>query len=215
MGKINRISVSSEELELLQKSGKTEHVISSVWPTDKPNCPCQAKIRELKTQLSQMSTNKAKELIASFGDKYECPRSKEGATQYKIHCQNCGELVATCYSTDAELSDYFDFHYVCRSVLVDKVEVIEETDEKGKIKKRRTTEQVGYWQGAMAINVSPIDLSIGIECACGEDTRDFRGNMTIPSKERIDRVKESMKGKRFGKSDSRFKATRILTKKDK
>jgi hypothetical protein len=114
----------------------------------------------------------------------DCDRDKRGMNQYKIVCANCKEAVGIVYATDITLSDYCDLHYSC------------ETDGDN-------------WFGAMAMQLSPIDGAIGIECACGQDTRDFRANTTLSTEDMDKLQKEADKGKVFGKKDSKFYIERI------
>lgn len=112
-------------------------------------------------------------------DYVECNHHHEYYNQYEIICNNCNNVVANCWSSDGSLSDYFDLHYVC--------------ENNGK-----------NWRGAMSLNISPIDGKLGIECACGQDTRDFRANNTLPLKEKNQRIIEGLKGREFGKGNSKF-----------
>lgn len=215
MGKINRISTSAEELELLLNSGKKERVLVAKFPTDKPDCECQPVLKKLRVDLSRMSTKKAEAKMAELGDRFTCPRSKEGAIQYQIICNNCGEVVAECYSTDAKLKDYFDLHYISRSELVEEVSEVEYVDKKGKTKIKKEKQTVGYWQGCMVLNISPNDLAIGVECACGADSRDFRGNLTMPAKRVASLVNKTMRGRNFGLQNSQYRVSKVLTKPSK
>lgn len=82
-------------------------------------------------------------------------KQAKGYHQYNITCVNCGDQVAVVWAKDDTLKDWCDLHYMC------------EHDK-------------NTWRGAMAVNVSPIDGLVGFECACGEDTRDFRANKELP-----------------------------------
>ncbi len=69
--------------------------------------------------------------------------------KYWIVCARCGDKVAYVWAENEKLDNWCDLHYYCWYT--------------------KTT-----WRGARAINVSPIDGKLGVECSCGEDTRDFR-----------------------------------------
>lgn len=113
-----------------------------------------------------------------------CPRDKTGMKHYNIVCSNCGEIVAQVWSADKELSDFCDLHYVVSH------------DDKN-------------WFGAATLNISQIDGKLGIECSCGQDTRDFRANNVL-SHAKIEEVEKiASKGRAFGKLDSKFKLKEI------
>lgn len=114
-----------------------------------------------------------------------CPRSSEyGMRKYQILCDNCGDSVAFIYATDESLTDWCDLHYTCFN--------------DGK-----------YWHGCMSVNISPIDQSLGFECSCGQDTRDFRANNTLPNNVLIKIIERNSKGREFNKKDSKFKVIKL------
>ena len=115
----------------------------------------------------------------------QCDRKSVGYKHYEIICNNCGHTLARCWAKDETLKDYFDLHYVCS------------TDGEN-------------WYGAMSLNLSPIDAKIGLECSCGQDTRDFRANTTLPSKKLKDKISANAIGKDFAKADSKFKVERKI-----
>jgi len=109
-----------------------------------------------------------------------CPRATEPKmARYSLTCKECKSLVAYVYATDTSLTDWCDLHYLC-------------------------SHDADYWSGAMAVNISPIDQHIGIECACGQDTRDFRANTTLPPQQALAIETENSKGRAFGKRTSKF-----------
>jgi hypothetical protein len=210
---INRISVSKDELKNLKATAEGKKSIYSFFPCDKFDCPCQAIITDYKNKLVLMSSEKRHDLINSIGF-ITCPRNKDGYTKYQITCNNCGEIVGECYAKDETLKDFFDFHYIVYSELVEeKKTVYEQNDEDGKpLEKQKKVikkETVGYWRGALAINISPIDGHIGIECTCGEDTRDFRANTTLPKPARDLKISQTKEGREFATDDSRFNVKEI------
>lgn len=110
----------------------------------------------------------------------ECPADKTDMEQYHIVCTVCKSKVAQLYSADETMSNFCDLHYIC------------ETDGQ-------------KWFGAFTLNLSPIDGILGIECACGNDTRDFRANKTLSPKQ-ISKIESvNSVGRIFGKPDSKFK----------
>ena len=113
-----------------------------------------------------------------------CPRSKnKGYTKYIITCANCGNPVAEVYAKDKTLSDYCNLH------------TISETDGE-------------HWFGCFALNLSPIDGSIGIECSCGQDTRDFRANNTLPQSKLNYMIEKTSQGRNFGVIGAKYKVTK-------
>lgn len=106
---------------------------------------------------------------------------KENRKKYDIICTRCGEKVAYVWADNDKLENWCDLHYLC---WYDK-----------------TT-----WYGARAINVSPIDGRLGIECSCGEDTRDFRAARGIPPVQRELLVNYILKHRDFGVPTSKYVA---------
>lgn len=106
---------------------------------------------------------------------------KDGRQKYELLCSRCGEKVAYLWARNEQLEDWCDLHYLCS---YDK----------------------DSWKGALAINVSPIDGKLGVECACGEDTRDHRANRTLPPIAKRLMIEYSIKHRDFGNSNSRFAA---------
>ena len=125
--------------------------------------------------------------LMSFGDRerfiekgpIDFVEDKGDRKRYDITCTRCGENVAYVWAIDDQLNEWCDLHYIC-----------------------------GYnkdsWFGAMAINVSPIDGKLGIECACGEDTRDFRTNRTMPPIQKKLMIDYVLKHRDFATPDSKF-----------
>lgn len=146
---------------------KGERLVTEAYlPNDKPSCKCDSmKLRE-QQKIAQMNDNQRQSYISKRI--MHCQRTKEADMKpYKIICNNCGEHVANVYSIDESLSDWCDFHY------------INATDGE-------------HWYGAITPNVNPYDYKIGIECACGIDTR-----------------KINSEGREFGQKDSKFKLVPI------
>lgn len=79
----------------------------------------------------------------------------KGYFKYKITCGKCGDEIAIVWSKDSTIKDWCDLHYLTKF------------DSRS-------------WYGCVAVNVSPIDDQLGFNCACGEDTRDYRANKSLP-----------------------------------
>jgi len=101
--------------------------------------------------------------------------------KYDIFCSRCSEKVAYVWAANDKLDEWVDLHYICWY-------------------------NKESWRGALSINVSPIDGRIGIECACGEDTRDFRTAKHIPPIRRTLMIEYSLKHRQFGSPESKFAA---------
>jgi hypothetical protein len=111
-------------------------------------------------------------------------KQKRGYRQYAVNCVKCGDQVATVWATDSTLKDWCDLHYVCWH------------DEH-------------TWYGAMEVQVSLIDEQLGFECACGEDTRDFRTAKSMSPVLRELAANYSMKHREFNKPTSAFLVTKL------
>lgn len=114
----------------------------------------------------------------------DCPKAKElGYKLYQVFCNQCGELQGYCYAKDEILKDYCDFHYI-------------QWVEKNKKKYE--------WHGCFTPHLSPIDYKLCLECSCGNDTRDFRANTTLPFKDAQRLEFRNSKGRNFGLNESKF-----------
>ena len=114
----------------------------------------------------------------------ECPKDKKGYKNYKVACTVCKSDIAILWAKDATLKDWCDLHYI-------------------------TEHDSEEWNGCMAVNISPFDLSLGFECTCGNDTRDFRANTTLSQKELSIKIKETEAGRAFNTKSSKFSVTEV------
>lgn len=201
MKQILRVSTSQEETEFLQKAGLKEREIIGFFPVDRADCACQAGIKDLNIKFSTMRPDEARAYKLKHKT-FQCPVDSKKLKQFDIVCNNCDSLLGKCYASDESLSDWVDLHYYCKSILVLQKRETGEIDKKGK--KVLETIEASYWQGALAVNISPIDQKLGFECACGEDTRDFRANQSLPDIVKVKKIKESSKGRSFNEKDSKF-----------
>ncbi len=114
-----------------------------------------------------------------------CPRSlKPDYKQFEIKCANCREVVAYVSAKDKTLTDFCDLHYLSW------------TDGK-------------KWFGCMAPQISPIDLSLNFECACGNDTRDFRVASNLRPPLAVEKEKQNALRRGFGLKKSAFVAVEV------
>ena len=175
--RVRKISPSKEALKGLGL--RTKRIIISHMPVE----PI-----ELQKKFAKQRAEILREMaLMNFGDRerfiekgpIDFVTDKGKRKKYDITCTRCGEKVAYVWAKNDKLDDWCDLHYIC-----------------------------GYnkdsWFGAMAINVSPIDGKLGIECACGEDTRDYRANKTMAPIQKNLMIEYVMKHRDFATPDSKF-----------
>ena len=104
--------------------------------------------------------------------------------KYFITCTSCGEKVAYVWARNEKLEGWCDLHYLC---WYDK----------------------DSWYGSMTVNVSPVDGELGFECACGEDTREYRSNRTLPPIPKALMSEYSLKHRKFAHPDSKFSTMEV------
>lgn len=167
------------------KASKLKKIeIYSFLPIDRADCPCQPEILKMKGKLAEMPPNKREQFVKDT-KVFVCPKNKTGYNRYELECKNCHQILGYCWASTPELLDWFDFHFT------------QWTDGK-------------FWYGCFTPHISPITQKLCLECTCGQDTRDFRANMTMPSKLST-MIEDSNKvGRDFGKSDSKFEVRQVL-----
>ena len=180
---MRKIFASGETDGIAKLSDNKKIEIYSFFPNDRANCVCQPLVLEWKNKLAILSSDKGKETIQKEGY-LVCPRSKVGLNRYQIACKKCKETLGYCWASDASLKDFCDFHYVSWS--------------DGK-----------EWHGCYTPHISPITQQLCFECSCGEDTRDFRANMTLSYKITSDKEKVNSVGREFNKADSKFEVRQV------
>lgn len=181
---MRKILASTEmKVEALRSKNKKVEIYA-FFPNDRADCECQKMVLEWKKKLAPLPSNKRKGLIQEAGF-LVCPRDKAGMNRYKITCKNCKETLGYCWATDSTLKDFCDFHYVSW------------TDGQ-------------EWHGCLTPHISPITEQLCFECCCGEDTRDFRANMTLSGKVAYQKEELCKVGRDFGKANSKF-SVRIVS----
>lgn len=194
-----RITASDNERVKLQALNLASREIIGFFPTDRADCECQPVIQDLQIKFGNMKPDeiaKRKAILKIL----ECPADKRGKKKFLVKCNECKEKIGVCFASDETLSDWVDFHYISKVQLVD--EEIQVIDDLGKMKKGKV--QKVYWTGALGINISPIDQKLGFECACGNDSRDFRANTTLSKKAREEFIRVTSEGRELGKDNSKF-----------
>lgn len=178
-----RIFASREVTKVAKLSPTKKINIYSMFPIDRAYCECQKLILDWKKSLALLNESQRQELLNKTPF-IECPHDKTNMKRFKIICASCGEGQAYCWATDSSLKDWFDLHY------------IQWTGD-------------GYWHGCLTPHISPVTQQLCLECCCGQDTRDFKANMTLNYK--IARQLELINsiGREFGKNDSKFIAKSI------
>lgn len=102
-----------------------------------------------------------------------------GMAWHEITCKACRKVQGYCLATNGTLRDWDEFHYTQRN--------------DGK-----------KWHGCMTPHVSPITSQLCLECCCGQDTRDFRANVTLPLRIAIGIEEKNRVGREFGRFGSKF-----------
>ncbi len=160
--------------------------VFSFFPVDPASCPCQVMIEQWKDKLAAMSETERNKVVEQT-QHLTCPRDKSGMNRYEIKCAKCGAVQGYCWATDATLKDFCDFHYV------------QWTDG-------------NEWFGNLTPNISPIDGSLGLECTCSNDTRDFRANQTMSLLQSIKIEESNREGREFSKPGAKFTVHKITAK---
>lgn len=182
-----RTIMASNDTSVKMQLAKQERLeVYSYFPIDQPSCPCQIVIERLKDRWGQMPQLDVHSEVHQ-NRVFVCPHDKTGYNRYQVICNECSEVAGYCWAKDATLQDYFDFHYY-----------------------QYTDGQV--WHGCLTPNISPIDLKLGIECCCGNDTRDFRANLTLPRRQAMIKESQNSEGRAFGKPGSKFRAVEMKGK---
>ncbi len=157
--------------------------IYSFFPIDPGDCECMAMVKEWKDKLLLTPPDKREALVEKTGH-LVCPRDKSSMRRYEITCKVCGQVEGYCWATNSTLADFCDFHYV------------NWTDGE-------------LWYGCLTPNISPITQELTLECTCGQDTRDFRANMTLSAKKAIEIERGNSIGRKFGDQKSKFKVMEV------
>lgn len=177
---MQRAIFASQDLNHKMKLMKKQRLsVYSFFPIDKGDCECAEMISDWKDKLVLM-TAKDREAEIEKRKFLECPRDKTLLNRYEISCKNCGEIQGYCYASDSSLSDFCDFHYT------------NWTDGE-------------LWYGCLTPNISPVDQKLTLECTCGQDTRDFRANMTLSAKKAIEIERQNKIGRDYDDPKSKFK----------
>lgn len=175
---------ASKEVSYLAKQSPNKTLrIYSMFPIDRGDCECQKIIFDWKRKMAVMNDSSRKQFTTE-NPFLECPRSKVGMKRFEITCGNCGDLQGYCWASDASLKDWFDFHYV-QWVKDD------------------------FWHGCFTPHVSPITQQLCLECCCGQDTRDFRANMTLNERKALMMESNNAIGRDFNKRDSKFTVKKV------
>ena len=178
-----KVPISREMEQEVLKTIEKKIEIYSFFPVDRSTCDCQPLVKEWKDSLSILSEKKKRGRVKNQGHLI-CPRDKTGMSRYKVTCNNCKEVLGYCWATSLSLTDWCDFHYVCRT-------------------------NGEEWFGCFTPHISPVTEQLCLECTCGSDTRDFRANMTLPGKT-VYEIEESNKvGRDFNEPDSKFKVSKV------
>jgi len=174
---VRRVPPSKEALKELGLRSKIE--IVSHLSINPPHIERKIALKKAEIIRSMAAMDRETQIKFIAEGPIDFVSDKENRKLFDIICTRCGDKVAYVWARTEKLEDWVDLHYVC---WFDKFS----------------------WRGAMTINVSPIDARIGFECACGEDTRDFRKSRSLPPVQRELMIEYSMKHRDFGNKDSKF-----------
>ena len=104
--------------------------------------------------------------------------------KYAIHCGACDELQGYIHAYNKNLDGWCNFHYYQRA-------------------------ENGQWKGCLTPHVSPVTGKLCLECCCGEDTRDFTINQTLPAHISQKIELDNKEGRDFNKYNSKFKVKEV------
>ena len=201
-----RASISNETTQRLIAGEKVGE--NSFFPIDQRDCACDSIKRDWVMKFSKMIPEEIKAAKKENGP-IRCPKSlEEGYKKYQIICAICGDLIGNVYLKDKDINSWCDLHYINEAKLVTRKEIfhIEKINKKGikKLVPIKKDVQFGEWHGCMSPSISPLDGLLGFECACGNDTRDFRAKNNLTGFQLQTKLKENMIGREFFKDDSKF-----------
>lgn len=176
---IIRPIVSPESKKLLKDTGQKVKEIVSFFPQDPHACDCFDMVQSWREKLGSMHPIKAEAEMRKY-KMLTCPKSKEkGMRAFEIVCNKCKDIVAIVHAKDKTLKEWCNLHYI-------------------------SWHNTMKWRGCFGLNISPIDGKVGLECCCGNDTRDFRTTM-VKTKLYQKKKVENMLGRNFGKKGSKFR----------
>lgn len=178
--KLRTITPSEEAINKLGEY-QTKKTIISKFPINPVAIERLIAVKKTKLLRELAMMNAAEKLDFMAGAPIDLVEEKGKRQKFFITCVRCGEQVGYCYANNEALEGWCDLHYICWY------------DKKS-------------WHGCMAVNVSPTDESLGFECACGEDTRDFRDNKNLPPIQKRLMIEYGQQHRDFGKKTSRFLA---------
>jgi len=143
----------------------------------------ESQIRMLKSSiLREMAMMSPRDRMLFAEVPIDFVNDKENRKKYWITCGRCGDHVAYVWANNEKLENWCDLHYVCWY--------------------SKTT-----WRGARAVNISPVDGKLGIECSCGEDTRDWRCAKNVAPIQKSLMIDYTQNHRDFGLPTSTFIAT--------
>lgn len=179
------ITAASTETKLVTQVEKGPVKVFGFYPIDPPHeTGAHRHVTDWKNKLARM-TQRAR--VGRMSEMQQLPTTADvsGKSKYEIACTNCGAIQGYLMAFDDRLNGWCDFHYTQWS-------------------------DGDYWYGCLTPHVSPIDGTLCLLCCCGQDTRDFRANMSIGQR-RASLIEESnQKGRQWGSADAKFVA-RLVT----
>jgi len=239
MKKIKKVFASPEMAFQTSRSANKKVQIYSFFPVDRGNCECHKTISKWKKKLALFSDNGRKEATQRQGSvvcprskngmsryKITCKNCNETmgycwatdktltdwcdlhyvswAEEHEIEsdieekcpkCNGWGEVMNPKFNP--EITNSIKQKLSCVKC-------------KGKKKvKKKIKDHEHLWHGCYGSHISPVTEQLCFECTCGQDTRDFRANMTLPALKAFEIEEKNKVGREFGKSNSKFKASKV------
>lgn len=179
-----RLISASRETELVLKSTKRKKlVVDSFFYIDPPNDISEKHIVDWKDKMFQM-TEAQKEKNLTEIDHIDSPLVNDEMNKYGIFCKKCKELQGFVHAKNKFLDNWCNFHY------------------------RQWTDGEN-WYGCFSPHVSPITGKLCLECTCGQDTRDFSINKTLPGAIAYMKEQNNKIGREYGKNNSKFLVKKV------
>lgn len=178
---MRKIAASNEVKKSLKRNKQDKVEITAFFFIDPPNEKSNNALTKLRSDIYQMSDKKKIQYI-NENPLITSPlvEGNPNLKRYAIRCNECGEVQGVVMAEDSALTNWCDFHYYQWS-------------------------DGNEWRGCFAPHVSPITGELCLECCCGQDTRDFTLNKSLPKMFAEQKERENKVGRQFGRNNSKFR----------
>lgn len=179
---VRKASVSGEAIKALGQYRHKREIIGfiAINPPDIERSIARYKA-EIMRSMAMMSPGERADFMAK--GPIDFVKDKGNRNKYFITCVRCGEKIAYVWAKNDKLQDWCDLHYL-------------------------SWHDKSSWYGCFEVSISKVDGHIGFECACGEDTREFRTNNSMPPIQKQLMVEYSLEHREFGTKKSAFVAVK-------